>query len=1132
VEAVNTPLIQQFRTSLCSLAITRYTSARTVQVDLNAIKFINCINIQVSSTIYVRFFNAVRSAVQIINIGERKYVIVGSQSYPLFDPSTVVITLYRIKLSPSRLLSVNSGESLVTPLTVSRYHGIFNGAINAKKVLLQTNFYLYIPRGETISIGHYLYSNIMLPFTKWFNINCGYERYITFNSTIYSMMEPSRGVRIVIGGVQDPIPFPQEQRTFSSVRSGYFSIEQKQWWSEVKSIPIPFHLALQNFNPIRHPLAMRLFNHDFNSVRSHPFNVLRVRSHSSSSYFIDLATGRYHLFAVSAKTYISEDIVQIPSSKYFLARNIGLQTIPRMKSRLCRVVVPFVETRNFFAMRSSHVFNIVVVVEDDVIHDFDAFRSNWMNLIAGEKELINTDGLYRDIFIDTTRELTHYKTPWTPKESSMMRLKREPFFGIVFVDGLDVFQVTKGSRQTFLINWEMTTLSHEHWIIPPFGITPYLKAETADKSNFIILSLSPTGGSIVHMHKEGFKEYFSINGGYAQQEFVTQDGDGNDIQLTTINSSVAEDAALVVGSTRYRRNAKILYEVERGVLWDSSYVDEAVRYMTEFREETFFFYEAPYSPAVLRSIILDKSRGLLNKNIFDKPDIMCYGANIPIIEEVATMNSACQGEVIYIHEVIDDISEEDIIYSFVMNSKDITLSKTAFQVATVFSNSKIGMSQTGPVIDNCSTGSLCSKMIVSEQSLSGNVISAPINPKHTALWVNNRGIYDYAVTPIPPNLNTGDNLTFTEFRSIKFINLQSGRILNRVQSNTILCSISFGTFRGSVRHVDRITVGLKTFDEVRSAAAINIKVKTFSTNLDAIRSDFRIKISWIVPKRKRNGVRSVNLPLTLNKGIKSWEEVSNHRSFVIWLKMFPQHYSGRSEISSLIMNFYITDKEFDKPMSLPFDYADPLASPKGRPTKSRSPDFQEKKEVEIPDILDSESVPPPVLDTLCGGYRSTTFLEYENFDHIFVEGDNQIFGRLTWEDRKFLMSAYLRIRQNTVVKKGVKLSEADILRRTLTEIKLSAIDDLSVVEEWHIEDFTLEVGDFNLQANQSEQLSSIDDAFRAALKSVIDTIGNDDSATERHEGTNQFPSFPDRRVIGDELSQTVKPRQYFIVEEE
>jgi hypothetical protein len=1129
IKAVNVPMIEGFRAALCNLQVERYEYLLSRQVDLNGIRFVDFVNIEVTPTVYVQNLNGVRSAVQIINIGERKYVIVGSQSYPLFNPSTLVVTLYECKLSLTIFMNIYQEPPYIYSLQRSYYHGIFNGAINAKKVILKANFSIYVPSARKIIVAKSYYSQVMHPFVSWRKMRDNYERYITFMSVFYGRMERNIGI-MSTEEAQNPTPFPQEPRDFGAVRSGRFSIEQKRIWGAIRSIPIPFHLELQSFLGVRHNMSMKMFNHNFNAVRSHTFNVLRVRADSVSSVFKDLDTGRYHLFAVTAKTYISEELTQIPSSKYFFAKHIGLKTIPRNLSYLCRLVIPFVETKDFSAVRSAES-PLSVVIEIVGRQDFGAFRSNWMNLIAGEKELINKDGLYRDVFIDSTKELTHFKTPWTPKQSDMRFLGREPFFGISFVEGLDVFKIRKESKQTILLNWEMTTLSHEHWLIPPFGIAPYLKAETADRSNFIILSLSPTGGSIVHMHKDGFKEHFSLDGGYNQQEFIVQDHNGEDIVLTTIKSSEAETAALVVGSNRYKRNAKILYEVERGVLWDSLYVDEAVRYMTEFREETFFFYDAPYSPAVLRSIILDKSKGLLHKNIFDKPDIMCFDSSDPMVEEDVSITTACEGNTIYIHEIVEEIEETGVIYSFVKNHVDIRLRKSAAQVAMVFTNKKIKMSETGPVIDNCATGSLCSKMLVSKQSLSGNVISRPLHPRYSASWVNDRGIYDHAVILPPPNLATGDNITFSAFRSIKFINLKADRVFNRVTSNIILCSISFGTFRNGIRYEDRLTTGLKAFNAVRSAV-MSMSVKTFSTNLNSLRSDFKIKVSWNVPSGRRNEIRSIEIPLTISKGIRSWEGVSNNRSSTIWLKMFPQHYAGRSAISSPIMDFYITDREFDRSISFPFGYADTSATPAGRPAKSSSPDFIEKKAVEIPDILESEPVPPEVLDSICGDSRYTTLLEYENFDHIFREGDDQIFGRLTWEDRKFIMSAYLRIRENTVIKKGVKLSEADILRRTLVEVRLSAIEDLGVVEEWHIEDFTLELEDFNLEASQAEQLTSIDDVFRAALKSVIETIGSDASAEERHKGEDQFPAFPDRRVIGDEMSQTVKPRQYFIVEEE
>jgi len=1128
-KSMNLPMVPSGRFSLCDFKTEMYEVVNRRQINLNGYRFNEFVEFKVLPRVERVNLNGVKSKVQLISIGEKKYIVVGSQSYPLFDPSTVIVKVSKIRLKPSLLRNANSDHNYRYTLTKSHYHGIFNGAINAKRVMLKTQFSIYIPSSKKILIERHLYETILSPYTRWRKMIDAYNGIIVFFSLPYGGLSKLEVGKIDTKPVENFIQPPQESRNLNGVRSGKFSIERKRTLNGMRSVPIPFHTKLKNFNGVKHIMTMKMFNTSFNGVQSNVFNVLRVRSHSSSSVFKNLNGVRYDLFSVKTRVYARNELIDVPGSRYFFAKHVGLKTFPAVKHHLCRFRIPLTQERDLYGVRSNPS-PMQVVIEARETQDFNGVKSNWMNLIAGDKELINKDGLYKDMFIDSTREVTHFRTPWTPKESDMVRVGKGIFNGISFVRDTNVFKIKKESKQTFLLNWKMVVLSKEHWLIPRFELAPYIKAETEDRSDFIILSVSPTGGSIVHMHKKGFKESFSFNGGYKQQEFIEYDKEGEKVELKSIDSSLAEDAAIVVASARYKRYAQILHDTDNGISWDAPYIDEAVKYMDENRDKTFFFYDAPYSPTVLSSIIQNKSKGLLNKNIFHAPEIMCYNSQIQTIHEIEEGQLTCSDNTLYIHEIEDEIPESGMVYSFVTEHRDIRLKKSAAKIAMVFGNSTMSKSIGQPFIDNCSTGSLCSKVNMSIKSSYNQIILRPIDPKHIASWATNRGMYDYAVEKNIDVIATGSNVTIPAFRSVKFVNLKTNKRLLGVRSNEMSLVTTIGTFLNGIRHTDRFTTGLTIRGGVKSKK-LDFKINTFSTNIDGIRSEFRIKLHFNLRRDQFDGVKSKNIPLSLNAGIVGWNGVSNNREETIWLKMFPQHYAGKSEIEAPIMKFYITDREFDKSMFFPFDYADPDAKPAGRPSKSGSPDYIEKKIVEIPDILGPTSVSPTTLNQLCGDYRSTTLLEYEGFDHIFREGDNQIFGHMTWEDRKFIMSAYLRIRENSVIKKGVKLSEADILRRTLAEVRLSAIEDLSVVEDWHIEDFKLEAKDFGLTASNAERLSSIDDAFRIAMKSVLETIGDEASTAERHKGEDQFPAFPERRVIGDELSKTLKPRQYFIVEE-
>ena len=280
-----------------------------------------------------------------------------------------------------------------------------------------------------------------------------------------------------------------------------------------------------------------------------------------------------------------------------------------------------------------------------------------------------------------------------------------------------------------------------------------------------------------------------------------------------------------------------------------------------------------------------------------------------------------------------------------------------------------------------------------------------------------------------------------------------------------------------------------------------------------------------------DGLRTVPLTITFNKNVRKFEGVSNERRDVIWLKIFPEHFAGKSSIEAKFMDFYISTKDFALNLNFPFDYIESLVKPDDGVSKSGTADIKEKKVLEFDEIPENETVDAQRIDTLCGSLRTTTYLEYMNFSHLFAEGDNLVYGQNTWEDKKLIMSAYIRKIERSVIRAGVKFSEADILRRTLVERKLSSIEDLEVVENWHLDEFTLTAADFGLDSQDAERLTAVDEVFRAALKSVLENIGDDSATRERETETNQFPAFPERPMIGNELSESVKPKQFFIVEE-
>jgi hypothetical protein len=146
-------------------------------------------------------------------------------------------------------------------------------------------------------------------------------------------------------------------------------------------------------------------------------------------------------------------------------------------------------------------------------------------------------------------------------------------------------------------------------------------------------------------------------------------------------------------------------------------------------------------------------------------------------------------------------------------------------------------------------------------------------------------------------------------------------------------------------------------------------------------------------------------------------------------------------------------------------------------------------------------------------------------------GDNRVYGNNGWAMKETLMSGYIRLSTHKVTAPGKMLSDIGALERTIVDAKLSFIDDLNAVADWHIEEFKLTAEDFGLEVSEAERLSGIDESFRGLLKATLDTIGDDVVHYEKTENKNMFPQFPDRPSV-DNLFDTYRVSQYFIVQDE
>ena len=1074
---------------------------------------------------------SIYSPIILLEENGKRYDIFSRSTQVLFDPSTVQVSVKRIRIARKNFMASFSWENVWYSFNKQEYTGIFTDAVNAKRIRMDAVFKIALGVHEReILLSRHGYLGLNPKTYRASTVN-KYQNIISITGTTSAKMSYSSPAYLDFSPLDTYTQAPSRLIPLLGSLYARLPVEIGSAGFTISSRVLRFKLRYLTGESIRQSIAKKKYNRDFNGIISNEFNILRIASSVNGARFMDLNGLLVQLNQISIESISKDSLYSIPALLFYLAHNFGQRDYQPLISNPIHFEAERSTSRNATSLLSDAIeFSIETVPVETI--SLNGILSNWFSFLAGDKILIDTKGIYRDIFVDSTRALPGTKTPWTPREFGFFKVLKTAFQIISFNSGISAFHIKRTPFPFIVVTVSSDKIARGTFLFDSFQIAPFIRISTLDKSDFITMSATPVGGSIIHMHKKGYKDNFSFNGGYSKSVEVVAPIiiDGEVQEEIVLDSTKIERAAMTVSSMRYRSSAKIVKEFVDGVLWDEVYVNEAIAFLKTKAEETMTFIEAPYSPYVIKSISLDKGRGLIHKNIFQAPEIMTFPlkpGDIDLEDIDPEVNTP------YIFEVIEDIADDQTIYEYVTSSVDIHIAKDIFPFHIDFPTHRIAEGSSLSIIENCAQGMLCSRWLASKASVLMNVISRPIAPKAIAVFDH---IYKTVTYPLPLDTQiirreVGTTFSLDSSTYSPFIHIVMNANRNGIVSNYISLSTSYGTRLNGLSLESEFSIGLTNLSGVKSKN-FPFKFGAQDTDLHGLYSDFRIRLIFDTNREQIDSLYSHDFPFKFRDNDVLMDAISNENREMIWLKIFPEHFAGKTSIESDIMKFHVADRDFAKEFFFPFSFEDNNVILNGMPSKSGSGDFKEKKILEIPDILGPTPSKSKVLNLLCGENRETTLLEYSGFDHLLREGDGKLFGRLGWETKKLIMSPYITISTNSMIRDNVNLSDADALKRTLGEIKLSAIEDLDVVQEWHIEDFKLEAADFKVEFMAADSLTNIDDAFRSAMKSVLENLGSDASRAERHKGENQFPGFPERKVIGNELSSYLKPTQYFIVEEE
>ncbi len=722
--------------------------------------------------------------------------------------------------------------------------------------------------------------------------------------------------------------------------------------------------------------------------------------------------------------------------------------------------------------------NIYMV--DRALVDLDDYRSYTLTIEAGSNtgEYINS-GLYRSMYVYDFGLNPYVSSAWYRPGSHIIKIAPWNFIAIS-PHGLfgNVKKIMDTKYNIILLSWERRPVLPYHYMVPEINMPDYYIIKKIDNSDFVIISLSSSGGSILHMHKKGTSEKYTNNLYISPSDDILL-GASEDTE-NIANPHLGESAAREISSSRYTRYAKVMYDVMNGITYSGRVVQDATKYISDNERHALFFEDFEYNPYQLKEIIVNKNEEAVKDSFFEPVEILEHDG------------------IKFIHKEDDLSGSDNISVGRVLGNISRVMSDSVYTVATLIDAVNIGVDSLYlNIVEGCGNGSFCSNKAIGGQTASGYSVFGIVKYYSFDLTVyGDRKEIEY---PEQGYIDIEDG----------YYNMYSPYILNKLQdvvSDSTNLQATIGTWIDGLLYDGSLRYGLFDFDSV-NGSPILAKIRVMDVVLDDAYSDFYFKLDTSYNDSTLSSYHSVSANFGIDEGRFSLEDAFT-RVESVWMKVFfPQRADGNT-LEKTIMKFLVSSGDFSKVFSLPYYYVDEVVDGIGRRVKEGDHMIGEdmSKTIKLPG---SEAIAPPE-DLVCGPEPEMTYLEYEGFSHILNYNDGSVmFGNYTKREKENMNSPYLKIMENSVTMPGMTLTESAALAHTVAESILSHIEDLSVVYDWNIENFELDKDDLFAYAHNSSNLEYIDEAFASSIKFIISTLGEEQRVLAELRDEGMFPEFPE-----------------------
>jgi len=482
-------------------------------------------------------------------------------------------------------------------------------------------------------------------------------------------------------------------------------------------------------------------------------------------------------FEPTVTVYSSNDYFNLDDALYPLAMWNEHKNLNGIKKSVGRFRISSIQPSSL----NSAIFPAVTlhIVDMTLVEiSIDEYISPMMIIQAGTKQDINKDGLFRDVFVEENYDtVIDSNIPWLNNYGSMRRIEDSKFYDISFeMTDISIYTIDSSKYITILLDWEQTFIGDNTWQIPEYKLYPYIKISKQD-GDFVIIALSVSGGSLIHVHKKGFISEYEYGYQFRSDEYKLLNPEISD----SIDSSMIEGYAMEASSFRYMKNAKILKDTIDGASYDLDVIENAKRYLKEREYIVEDLSSINVNPIVLGSILRDKMSGMTDLDIFYTTSPYTYD------------------DVSFIFYDIDTIPVSQNLTEYVVSHRNISVESSESQVDILLEIFKPAETKYVNYIDNCGVGTKCHNSIVIGAKFNSIIYKDSAKVVGDVGWLEEYGNSDrYKKEKLPldeygTNVSTYD-LLFRHFLSMKVPENLSGIITkesNLTATMLILISISY-----------------------------------------------------------------------------------------------------------------------------------------------------------------------------------------------------------------------------------------------------------------------------------------------------------------------------------------------------